>query len=249
MHRLVKAALTITLLASSAWSQTVNSQQVWAANIISASHSGTLFITPVGNLSNATESNASQLAGVAGTFSNLYVNATAPGGSDTIVVTIDKNTTGQTLTCTVSAAGTACNDTTHSFTVVATDLISTKAVYSTAVTGAVSVTMSFTTTGGSTSGVSFNGHTLYSGSSPTLSLCGTSPTNTNSTDNAGLVTLGTGTVQSCTVTFSTAFTNVPACNVESNSNAGQPWISAVATTAVTFTLPQTGATKLYYSCF
>lgn len=210
---------------------------------ISAAHSGTLYMGLPGNITNATEANVQTYANITGTISNLLVGASAPGGSDTIVVTIDKNTTGQTLTCTVSAAGTTCADATHSFTVVPTDLLSVSLVFSTAVTGRLAISVEATTTAGT------NGHVLFTGSAPTLSLCGTSPTVTNGTDNGGVVTLGTGTVNACTLTFATAFTNTPACNVDSNSNVGQPWVSAVSTTAVTFTMPYTGASKLYYSCF
>ncbi len=247
MKTLNKLTLLILALAGLTFGQVITSTQTLQSSIISASHSGTIFITPVGNVTNGTEANVSQLAGIVGTVANLYVNATAPGGSDTIIVTIDKNTTGQTLTCTVSAAGTACSDVTHSFTVVATDLLSIKAVFSTAVTGAVSVTMTLTNATGSVGPV--NNHTLFAGSAPTISSCGTSPTDTNSTDNAGVITTGTGNVSSCTATFATVFTNVPSCRVFTNSNASSAWLSSVSTTAFTVRLSQSGATKLYYSCF
>lgn len=97
----------------------------------------------------------------------------------------------------------------------------------------------------------YNSHqTFTSYTAPTLSSCGTSPSlGTGSGDTAGVITLGTGAVNACTLTFGTAFTNAPSCKVASNSSAGQPWLSSISTTAVTFTLPYTGATKLYYDCF
>lgn len=242
-----KLTLLLLLAATASWAQTLTSTQTLQANIISAAHSGTLYITPVGNVSNATETNVSQLAGIVGTLNNLYVNATAPGGSDTIIVTIDKNTTGQTLTCTITGAAAACNDTTHSFAVVATDLLSIKAVYSTSVTGAVSFTMSLTNATGT--GVTVNNHTLFAGSAPTLSACGTSPTNTSATDNAGTVVLGTGNVQKCTMTFATAFTVAPACYIQTNAGGSAGYVQAVSTTAVTFRVLATGPSKFYYGCF
>ncbi len=247
MKTLNKLTLLTLALAGLTFGQVITSTQTLQSSIISASHSGTIFITPVGNVTNATEANVSQLAGLVGTVANLYVNATAPGGSDTIVVTIDKNTTGQTLTCTITGAATACTDLTHSFTVVATDLLSIKAVYSTAVTGAVSVTMTLTNAIGSVGPV--NNHTLFAGSAPTISSCGTSPTDTNSTDNFGVISTGTGNVSACTATFATTFTNTPSCRAATNSNAGYAYVSAVSTTAVTFRWANSGATKLYYTCF
>lgn len=247
MRQLVKAAV-LSLLAATAWGQIITSISSLQFNSISAARTGTTY-APIGGgtlATNSTESNVEVIVGQAGIISNLYVQASAPGGSDTMVVTVDKNAGASTLTCTVSAAGTACNDTTHSFTVVATDRLSASVVNSTSITGILTIAVSFSTAG--TVGP-YNNHTLFTGSAPTLSACGTSPTNTSATDNAGLVTLGTGTVQACTMTFATAFTNVPACNLATNSNAGQPWISAVSTTALTVTFPYTGPTKFYYSCF
>jgi len=46
---------------------------------------------------------------------------------------------------------------------------------------------------------------------PTLSSCGNGPSINNSTDQAGVITAGTGTVTSCTVTFSSGFRHTPAC--------------------------------------
>lgn len=67
----------------------------------------------------------------AATVRSLYCNlVTAPGGSDTVAVTVRKNASDQTLTCTISAAGVACNDITHSFAVIAADGVSVKAVSS-----------------------------------------------------------------------------------------------------------------------
>src|SRR5205823_4523755 len=51
-------------------------------------------------------------------------------------------------------------------------------------------------------------------SRPTVSSCGTGlPTVNSSTDQAGIITTGGGSVTSCTVTFATAFKHIPACTV------------------------------------
>lgn len=76
------------------------------------------------------------LFGRAGTARNLYCKlGTAPGGSDTVTVTVRKNGSDQAVTCVISAAATTCNDTSHTFGVVAADRMSIKAV-STATTAA-----------------------------------------------------------------------------------------------------------------
>jgi hypothetical protein len=61
----------------------------------------------------------------AGTIKNLFCSAgTAGHAAGSGVVTIQKNSVSQTVTCTFGT-GTSCNDTTHNFTVVAGDLLRT----------------------------------------------------------------------------------------------------------------------------
>lgn len=70
-----------------------------------------------------------RIARRSGTIRNLYCYlGTAPGGADTVDFTVRKNGSDQTTTCQISAAGTTCNDTAHTFTVVAGDRLSVKAV-------------------------------------------------------------------------------------------------------------------------
>jgi len=67
------------------------------------------------------------------------------------------------------------------------------------------------TINGSTGNVDILTHLHASGTAPTLSSCGTTPSITGS-DIAGKVTAGTGgTLQSCTLTFATAHAVAPAC--------------------------------------
>jgi len=71
----------------------------------------------------------------AGTIQNLYVKNRVGGvNASSGVVTIQKNGSGQTVTCTIGTGTSGCNDTGHSFTVVAGDR----------------VTVSMTTQGGET---------------------------------------------------------------------------------------------------
>lgn len=79
----------------------------------------------------ATETDVKFPCPVAGTVKALYATADgSPGGSETFVYTVRKNGVDQTLTCTTSAAGLTSNDTTHSFTVAAGDVLSMKIVTS-----------------------------------------------------------------------------------------------------------------------
>lgn len=65
------------------------------------------------------------------TVKNLYIRVgTAPGGSDTLIVTVRKNSSDQTLTVTLTGAATTGNDTTHTFSMAAGDILSISAVVS-----------------------------------------------------------------------------------------------------------------------
>lgn len=61
---------------------------------------------------------------IAGTFSNLYAySSQAPGGSANWTVTLEDGASLKAVTCTITSAVTTCNDTTHTFTAAAADLI------------------------------------------------------------------------------------------------------------------------------
>lgn len=80
--------------------------------------------------------NALALATRTVTARNLYCHlGTAPGGVDTATITVRKNAADQPLTCTITGAGTSCNDTVNTFAVAAGDRLSMK-VASSAVTAA-----------------------------------------------------------------------------------------------------------------
>ncbi len=74
------------------------------------------------------------------------------------------------------------------------------------------------------------------GAVPTVGTCGTNPSvSANSTDTAGSVDVGTGGIAtSCTVTFSTAWTNAPYC-VASNRDTSLIARATATTTVLTIT--------------
>ncbi len=87
-----------------------------------------------------------------------------------------------------------------------------------------------------------NNHTLFGGSAPTLSNCGTAPTNTNAVDNKGTVTIGASSldryghvvpVLQCTMTFATAFSTTPAMTFSTNTKGLYVTFAGISTTVVT----------------
>ena len=93
-------------------------------------------------------------------------------------------------------------------------------------------------------------HLGASGTAPTLSSCGTSPTlATGASDMAGTINVGSGTVTACTLTFGTAFTNAPTCVMNDDSTAVTGDVSSISTTAVTFSFSVSiGSGHIYYVC-
>lgn len=93
------------------------------------------------------------------------------------------------------------------------------------------------------------GHHYFSGSTPTMGTCGSSPSIVGN-DNDGVVTVGGGVVTACTVTFATAWAlNAPVCTVSDNSTAVTGDISAVSTTAFTSSFSASlGGGLVYYHC-
>lgn len=80
---------------------------------------------------------------------------------------------------------------------------------------------------------------------PVLTSCGTTPTIVGS-DFAGVITVGTGSPTTCTITFSAAFTVAPSCIL-----VAVPLVAAftytISTTAISVT--ETGSTgKINYIC-
>lgn len=83
---------------------------------------------------------------------------------------------------------------------------------------------------------------------PTLSSCGTSPNlRSGSTDQMGGITVGSGSVTSCTLTFANAYRAQPFCIVSNASSAFQLNYS-VTTTALTLTFASGIYSETTYSC-
>lgn len=80
-------------------------------------------------------------------------------------------------------------------------------------------------------------HVITSGTAPTLTSCGTSPT-FSGTDTAGTVTPGTGAT-GCTFTFGTAYSVKPTCVVQSEDNLDNIGSYTVSSSAIVYTYPST----------
>lgn len=92
------------------------------------------------------------------------------------------------------------------------------------------------------------GHLAFSGTAPVVSACGTSPSiDANATDNSGTVTVGSGVVASCTVTFNAAYATFNHCRV-----TAQPSVAAFAysytLSAITVTATSLTSDKFDYFC-
>lgn len=85
-----------------------------------------------GSTAIAAEANGQYMIPAVCTISNLRVKVTTAVNANHPVITVDKNTTGQTLTCTVDNVApdttTYCQDLAHTFTTAAGDLLSVKLV-------------------------------------------------------------------------------------------------------------------------
>lgn len=110
--------------------------------------------------------------------------------------------------------------------------------------------LSYTWTGAQTWSAksTFGAHVALTGSSPSLSSCGTSPAITGS-DSAGEVTTGTGTPTSCTITFSSAYVTQPVCMVQDRTLASNLTSYTVSTTAIVATTSAASSQKLDFICF
>jgi hypothetical protein len=82
-----------------------------------------------GGISSTTEANVDTPAPQAATVSNFYVQlSAAPGTGNSVAVTVRKNGAATAVTCTISGSATSGNDTMHSFTCAAGDLLDVQLV-------------------------------------------------------------------------------------------------------------------------
>jgi hypothetical protein len=97
-------------------------------------------------------------------------------------------------------------------------------------------------------------HVSATGSAPAISSCGTGAAVTgggSANDNRGFITTGTGTVNSCTLTFAVAYAVIPACVAIMNGSGltMTPFISAASTTAITVSFTSSSpSTGFIYIC-
>lgn len=95
----------------------------------------------------------------------------------------------------------------------------------------------------------FDGHIVPNNTTPpALTSCGTSPSIVG-TDNAGFVTMGTGTPTGCVITFAQSYATAPICLVTwiATPLGSQSYVTS--TTAITTTQTGTNSNKLAYACF
>jgi len=120
--------IQVSLLISS----TVAGESLISGAATTATNTTTLYFAPQGiNAGNATQANRAVVMPSAGNISEMWVDlSVAPGGADTYTFTLVKGGSDQTQTCTVTGAAVTCNDTGHSISVAAGDLISIKRVAS-----------------------------------------------------------------------------------------------------------------------
>lgn len=91
---------------------------------------------------------------------------------------------------------------------------------------------------------------VTSGSAPTVSACGTSPT-ISGNDSSGAVTIGTGgIVSACTLSFSATKSSTPHCFTNDRTEIVAVSVSAVSTTAFTIskTTPFAASSVIDYFC-
>lgn len=97
-----------------------------------------------------------------------------------------------------------------------------------------------------------NGHFVSSGTTPSApTSCGSSPSMdaSVSTDDIGLINVGSGVVTSCTLNFASPKVNAPLCTCDADS-AVVCYVSSRSTTAVIFSLAATvGSGHITYHCF
>lgn len=106
---------------------TAGESNIMAQSVGTTFNNNVRYFSPFTGTNGATESNNELVFPFSGTVKNFYISLkTAPGSGKTQIVMVRKNEADTTLTCTVADTNTACNDTTHSFTVAAADRLTLK---------------------------------------------------------------------------------------------------------------------------
>ncbi len=100
--------------------------------------------------------------------------------------------------------------------------------------------------------VNSNGLVISSGTSPTVSACGTSPSmDAGATNLQGTINTGSASPTACTLTFANGgFTTTPTCVVSDDLQTAEPAITSRSPTAITMTLGAAlNSGHLFYICF
>jgi hypothetical protein len=105
------------------------------------------------------------------------------------------------------------------------------------------------TSGAMALGVQNNSHVVSSGTTPSVSSCGTGSPAVVGTDMAGTITVGGGSVTACTLNFANPYANPPVCVESDNSTTPTADITSISTTAVTFGFSASlGGGTIWYIC-
>ena len=100
-------------------------------------------------------------------------------------------------------------------------------------------------------GVTNGGNVISSGTIPTVSSCGTSPSMDNGATNfAGTINVGSASPTACTLTFANGgFVTTPTCIVSDDLQTAEPAITSRSATAITITLGAAlNSGHLFYIC-
>ena len=100
---------------------------------------------------------------------------------------------------------------------------------------------------GCTTAPAYNGHQVIVGGTPVLTSCGTAPAIYGS-DQAGQVTMGTGTPTGCVITFKKPYLTAPLCTVSWQAELASMEYT-VTNTAITLVQTATDSNLVNYVCF
>lgn len=91
-------------------------------------------------------------------------------------------------------------------------------------------------------------HLLTNGTAPTVAgSCGTSPSIAGK-DSAAIITTGTGSPTSCTITFNVAFTNAPVCTANAQTTTTALRMDTTTSTAIVSAAALTASEKIFVHC-
>lgn len=194
------------------------------------SSSGTTWIAPLSTQNSVTKALAQLICPTPGTISLLHVNATANTSSTNVTVTLNVNGTNTSLVATVTALTTGdFNDTTHSISVNAGDLIQFECQASTTgtISGIISATFSSASSAGTSSYITNSGTAVpvlgvlevLGGSNVTTSGAGNVITiNSTSSGGGGILPYGAGII--CTTVGASQGTSLAPFSNVVNTGAG-----------------------------